>query len=114
MQYTVHNFNGHVILKVVGDIDTYNLSEFKKAAFEVLEEKNKSVLLDMEEVGFADSSAISALVACKRLAMKNDGDFGLINVSENFVNILRLATLHSFFKMYKGYESLPVVDNPDS
>jgi anti-sigma B factor antagonist len=109
MEYSLFETNGHLVVKIKDDIDTYNVNDFRNVMFDLMETEPKSLVFDMQEVGFADSSAISALIALKRRAQKHGGDFALLNVPDNFFDILRLATLHSFFTFYEDYETLPKV-----
>ncbi len=107
MQHTVHEFNGHTVIKIKNNIDIFNASEFKKMMFDIISEEHSSIIVDMQEIGFTDSSAVSVIIACKRRADLYNCKFGLVNVTDNFIDILHLATLDKFFTIYEDYESLP-------
>lgn len=107
MQNSVCEVNGSKVIRIHSSLDTYNIADFKKTVFELITEGHRSVILDMQDVSFADSSAISAIIACQRRANLHKTNFALVNVSDNFIDILRLATLDTFFTIYSDYASIP-------
>ena len=53
----------HKIISVSGEVDLYNVSELKKALFSITDGQYSSVIVDMKDVNYMDSSGIGALVA---------------------------------------------------
>jgi anti-sigma B factor antagonist len=96
----------HKIVEVSGEVDLYNVSELKKALFSVTDGSNSSVIVDMRNVNYMDSSGIGALVAGQKKMKAHSGKFALINIHEDVLNILKLATLDKFFTIYEDDEDL--------
>jgi anti-sigma B factor antagonist len=107
MLYTTYNIKNHSVIKFEGEIDLYNCGEFKKTVINSLDELQSSIIIDLKDVEVIDSSAISALISCKRKAELNNLKFGIVNIPENFYDILKLATLNEFFTIYPNYDSIP-------
>ncbi len=96
----------HKIVEVSGEVDLYNVSELKKALFSVTDGSNPSVIVDMKNVNYMDSSGIGALVAGQKKMKAHTGKFALMNIHEDVLNILKLATLDRFFTIYEDEEDL--------
>ncbi|MCU0287077.1 MAG: glutamate formimidoyltransferase [Acidobacteria bacterium] len=96
----------HKIIEVSGEVDLYNVSELKKALFSITDGKFSSVVVDMENVNYMDSSGIGALVAGQKKMRAHNGKFALMNIHEDVLNILKLATLDKFFKIYDSEDEI--------
>ncbi len=96
----------HKIIEVSGEVDLYNVSELKKALFSITDGSFSSVIVDMKGVNYMDSSGIGALVAGQKKMKAHSGHFGLLNIHDDVLNILKLATLDKFFKIYETDDEL--------
>jgi anti-anti-sigma factor len=96
----------HKIIEVSGEVDLYNVSELKKALFSITDGKHLSVVVDMSNVNYMDSSGIGALVAGQKKMKAHNGKFALMNIHDDVLNILKLATLDKFFKIYESEDEL--------
>ena len=96
----------HKIIEVSGEVDLYNVSELKKALFSITNGDHGSVVVDMANVNYMDSSGIGALVAGQKKMKAHSGRFALMNIHDDVLNILKLATLDKFFKIYDSEEDL--------
>ena len=96
----------HRVIEVTGEVDLYNVSELKKALFSITDGAVNSVIVDMKNVNYMDSSVIGALVAGQKKMKAHNGKFGLMNIAEDVLNILRLATLDKFFTIYEDEDDL--------
>jgi len=96
----------HKIIDVSGEVDLYNVSELKKALFSITDGQNQSVIVDMKNVNYMDSSGIGALVAGMKKMKAHNGKFALMNIHDDVLNILKLATLDKFFTIYNNEDEL--------
>ena len=96
----------HKIISVSGEVDLYNVSDLKKALFSVTDGKYNSVVVDMKNVNYMDSSGIGALVAGQKKMKAHNGKFALINIHDDVLNILKLATLDKFFRIFDSEDEL--------
>ncbi len=94
------------VIEVSGEVDLYNVSELKKALFSVTDGNHSSVIVDMKNVNYMDSSGIGALVAGQKKMKAHNGTFALMNIHDDVLNILKLATLDKFFKIYESEDEL--------
>ena len=106
MEISYRDLGEHKIIEVSGEVDLYNVSELKKALFSITDGKYSSVIVDMKGVNYMDSSGIGALVAGQKKMKAHSGQFGLLNIHDDVLNILKLATLDKFFKIYDSDSEL--------
>jgi anti-sigma B factor antagonist len=106
MDIEIKNLGEHKIITVNGEVDLYNVSELKKALFSAIDGSCKSIVVDMKNVNYMDSSGIGALVAGQKKMKAHNGRFALVNIHEDVLNILKLATLDRFFKIYDSEDEL--------
>ncbi|MBN1499473.1 MAG: STAS domain-containing protein [Spirochaetes bacterium] len=106
MDITFKDHGEHKIIAISGEVDLYNVSELKKQLFSITDGSCPSVVIDMSNVNYMDSSGIGALVAGQKKMKANNGKFALMNIHDDVLNILKLATLDKFFKIYNNINEL--------
>ncbi len=106
MEIDFRTLGDHKIIAVSGEVDLYNVSELKKALFSAIDGNCKSLIVDMKHVNYMDSSGIGALVAGQKKMKAHNGAFSLVNIHDDVLNILKLATLDRFFKIYESEDDL--------
>jgi anti-anti-sigma factor len=100
MDISFRDLGEHKVIEVAGEVDLYNVSELKKSLFSITDGSNQSVIVDMKNVNYMDSSGIGALVAGQKKMRAHNGKFALMNIHDDVLNILKLATLDKFFRIY--------------
>jgi anti-sigma B factor antagonist len=106
MEVAIRDHGEHKVINIIGEVDLYNVGELKKTLFSITDGLNKSVVVDMKDVNYMDSSGIGALVAGQKKMRAHGGKFALMNIHEDVLNILKLATLDKFFKIYDTEDDL--------
>jgi anti-anti-sigma factor len=106
MEIELKDIGEHKVISVSGEVDLYNVSELKKALFSVTDGSYSSVVVDLKDVNYMDSSGIGALVAGQKKMRAHNGKFALINIHDDVLNILKLATLDRFFTIYEDENDL--------
>lgn len=104
MEITYNSIGDIKIMKIEGSVGVNNLAAFKKAMEEITDGTYKSVIIDLQDVPFLDSSAISVLISGKKKIVQYNCSFGLVNVCENLMQILVMCSLDRFFTFYQSYE----------
>ena len=106
MEIEFKDLGEHKIIEVTGEVDLYNVSELKKALFSITDGRFPSVIVDMKNINYMDSSGIGALVAGQKKMKAHNGKFALMNIHEDVLSILRLATLDRFFQIYESEDDI--------
>ena len=103
MEIRFRELGKHKVIEVVGDVDLYNVSELKQAIFNLVEKEDiPSLIVDMKETNYLDSSGIGALVAGQKKIKLKGGRFALLYIKDEVLNVLKLATLDQFFTIYEN------------
>ncbi len=96
----------HKIMKLHGDVDYFSASELKNAIFKLINEKTPSIILDLEDVEYMDSSGIGLIVTAHKVMSNYNGLIGLVNVRDDILVLLKLATVDSILKIFKDINEL--------
>ena len=87
----------HVLI-VNERLDLYNMSEFKKLLFDIIEEQSAFVALEMRGNAFDfPSAAIGALVGAHKKISVSGGQLVLLNPTVYILDLLTLAGLRDLF-----------------
>lgn len=101
MDYQVVIQGKIAVVMLTGDIDLYFTPDARRAILRCLSEKN-GVLVDLSAVSYIDSSGIACLVEGYQTARQRQLRFGLVGVSENAMNVLRLTRLDQVFPVHES------------
>ena len=94
------------ILTVVGDLVIGEPeTTFKKTVTRLLEEGKIHLLVDLEAVGFLDSSGLGALVRALTLAQKEGGQAKLLHAGPQVRKLLQMTKLDSVFEIHEDLEA---------
>ncbi|MFT7462533.1 MAG: anti-sigma B factor antagonist [Pseudohongiellaceae bacterium] len=88
-------------IQLSGSLDAKEAPAVKKALQDVLNNGVKKLVVDMEAVGFIDSSGLAALVSTLLAARKNDADVALCGLTPAVRSVLELTRLHRVFNVYE-------------
>jgi anti-sigma B factor antagonist len=105
MQINEREVNGVTVLEIHGKI---LMGEgdiaIKKKVDELLAENVKSVILDLANVPYIDSSGLGELIRCYTTMRKANGTLKLANVTERIVDLLTITKLITVFEYYKSVD----------
>ncbi len=84
------------ILSLSGEVDLHVSGELRQALLNELSQ-DRDVLIDMEGVGYIDSSGIASMIEGFQRARKAGRRFALARVPESAMRVLRIAQLDRVF-----------------
>jgi anti-sigma B factor antagonist len=102
MEIKVNDLGVHKILELDGDIDYFSVSELKNVIFKLISDKVPSIILNLSDVEYMDSSGIGLIVTAHKVMNNYSGKIGLLNVHEDILVLLKLATVDTILKIYKN------------
>jgi len=106
--YKITQHAGYSVVHLKGDVDLSTSPIARKLILECIEAKH-SVLVDLSEVAYIDSSGVASLVEGYQLAKTNGVEFGLVNVSQAALDVLQLARLDTVFPIHASLDDLSKV-----
>ncbi|MDH5657374.1 MAG: STAS domain-containing protein [Spirochaetia bacterium] len=107
IKITVSSKDKHTIIEIDGDVNLYSVSQLRKNISQLIDDGNHSIIIDMKNVRYMDSSGIALLANLQKKIKTTNGFFGILQMNNEIKNILRLAALEKYFSIYDDINSLP-------
>ncbi len=85
---------------LVGEIDVYSAPRLKEELTSRIEGGCDHLVVDMEKVGFIDSSGLGVLVSALRRARERDGGVRIVCTKDNVLKIFRITGLDKVFPIF--------------
>ena len=86
---------------LVGDTET---DEFREAVDDLIEQGNKSLIIDLQKVNYMNSSGIGSIIAVHSGYKKNGGVVKLSGLSANVQNLFVVTKLIDIFDVYENVD----------
>ncbi|MFP4457842.1 MAG: anti-sigma factor antagonist [Clostridia bacterium] len=87
-----------VVIKVSGEIDVYNIGEFKEA-IKTLYQESRSITIDTSDLDFLDSSGLGILIDLSKRMMENGKSIELINPPDHIMKLLSTTGVDSIINV---------------
>lgn len=88
------------VLTVAGEVDVYTSPKLRSALIEAAGEDCSVVVVDMDKVGFIDSSGLGVLVGALRRVREAGGDLRVVCSRESVIKIFRITGLDKVFPTF--------------
>ena len=100
MKFDVEKNGTAVTVKLKGrKLDSAVSSELKGEFLLLCKPRVETLIVDLEEVDFCDSSGLSALLIAERKMREHGGKVRLLNVNEKVSSILKISMLDRVFEV---------------
>jgi anti-sigma B factor antagonist len=83
-----------------GEVDVYTAPGLKDELVKLIEGGCTHVIIDLEHVGFIDSSGLGVLVSALRRAREKDGAVRIVCTRESILKIFRITGLDKVFPIF--------------
>ncbi|UOE52120.1 STAS domain-containing protein [Mucilaginibacter sp. SMC90] len=77
-----------------------NSEQFKSELISLVNNGNKFIIVNFEQVIYVDSSFLGALVSALKLAMNNGADIAVVGLNSDIKSLFQLVRLDKVFKIY--------------
>ena len=91
-----------ILMRVIGEIDLFNVDILNNSVKSELEQGNLNVTMDLSEVSYLDSSGIGILITMKTIIKRLQGEFRIVNINNDIKSIFIMTNLADFFSIPKG------------
>jgi len=82
---------------------------FKQEMQTLIEQGNKYIIVNFEQVMYVDSSFLGSLVSSLKLAIANQAEIVICSLNKDIFNLFQLIRLDKAFKIYRSPDE--AVDN---
>ncbi len=99
MDIEINEGDSIVNIKVNGDIEMMTIKNFKQKLFEVGQNVDKNIEVDLSDVDYIDSSGVGVLISLLKLQKKKGKSLVINKVSSKVLNVLKLSSLSDVFNI---------------
>jgi anti-sigma B factor antagonist len=103
MNHEISEKQGASVVTFTGEVDLESSPAAREILLKCLESTG-TVIVDLSEVTYIDSSGVASLVEALQAAKKNGSQFALAAVSEPTRRVLELARLDKVFTLYDSVD----------
>jgi anti-sigma B factor antagonist len=96
--------DGTSLISLAGEVDLYTAPEFKQQLLEVIGQGAKTVLVDLTDTTFIDSTTLGVLVGGVKRLRPNGGQLALVCDDRNITKIFEITGLDRVFTIYPNRE----------
>lgn len=95
------------VLQVAGELDLHTSPALRDRISELLDTGTSRLAIDLEHVGFMDSSSLGILVSALKRIREKDGDLALVGVNGSPLKVLSLTGIDRLMPMFASSADLP-------
>ena len=92
------------VIEINGEVDMYSSPDVRTIIIELTKSKKPTIMIDLRNVCYMDSSGLATLVEGLQLTGKYDGAFKLINLRDEVLEVFELTRLDHIFEIYDSKE----------
>lgn len=104
LEITTERNDGVCTMTLQGEVDVYTAPQLKEEIIALIDSGCARILVDLESVGFIDSSGLGVLVGGLRRAKEKDGAIRLVCTRDNVLKIFRITGLDKVFAIFPNAE----------
>ncbi len=93
--------DGFEVIDVQGEIDIYTAPRLRELLIDLVSKGSYQLVVNLDEVGFLDSTGLGVLVGGLRRVRAHDGSLDLVCTRERVLKILKITGLTEVFGIYE-------------
>ena len=99
-----YNKDGIEVIDVGGEIDIYTAPRLRELLIDLVSKNNYQLIVNMDKVGFLDSTGLGVLVGGLKRVRPHDGSLDLVCTQERILKIFRITGLTKVFGIYRSVD----------
>ena len=99
-----YNKDGIEVIDVGGEIDIYTAPRLRELLIDLVSKNNYQLIVNMNKVGFLDSTGLGVLVGGLKRVRPHDGSLDLVCTQERILKIFRITGLTKVFGIYRSVD----------
>lgn len=107
MKVTLEKIKNFNVLTIQEErIDAHNSAELKEYISQMLERGENTIVVQLKQVRFIDSSGLGALLFGHKQALAKSGQFALAEIQAQVLSMFELTRLTRVFEIYPDIQEL--------
>jgi len=99
MNIEINETDNLIDIVVTGDIEMMTIKSFKQKLFEIGQNTDKDIEINLSDVDYIDSSGVGVLISLLKLQKKKGKTLTINKVSSKVLNVLKLSSLADVFNI---------------
>src|SRR5205807_10613819 len=99
-----HDQDGWSVRTVSGDIDIATAPSIREQVHSLLADEKHRLIIDLDDVGFLDSTALGVLVGALKRARMDDGEVRIACAQPRVLKVFEITRLDSAFDLFDSVE----------
>jgi len=99
MDISAKDEDSQINVIVNGDIEMMTIKSFKDKLFDIGQNTDKDIEIDLSSVDYIDSSGVGVLISLLKLQKKKGKKLIINKVSSKVLNVLKLSSLSDVFNI---------------
>ena len=95
----------HTVLVVKGEVDVYTAPRLRETIVELVSEGSTQIVLDLEGVGFLDSTGLGVLVGGLKRVRSHEGDMSLVCTQHRILKVFEITGLTKVFPIFASVDA---------
>jgi anti-sigma B factor antagonist len=92
------------VVSVSGEVDVYSAPELKESLAKLRQSGARSIVVDLTEVAFLDSTGLGALVEARAATTEAGGSLSIVCNQERILKLFTITGLDSVFSIHKSVD----------
>lgn len=92
--------SGWAVVRVTGEMDIYGAPRLREQLIDLVNEGEQRIIVDLDQVGFIDSTGLGVLIGALKRVRNNGGDMRVVATTDPVVRTMRITGLHRVFVPY--------------
>jgi len=97
--------NQILIIKVIGEMDSFSIRKFEKEIRDQIAQDFKNILLDLEDLKFMSSSGIGVIIRLLDDLEGKDGSLNTLKAPKSILRSIEIIGISSLIKNFTSEES---------
>jgi len=110
----VAEFKGNTVLSVRGEVDMANAPQLREQLIELIDQRRRQIIVDLERVEFLDCTGLGVLVSGLKGQRHHHGDLALVCTQRRILKVLEVAGLTKVFRVHDSVDSALAAPPPPS
>ncbi len=98
------NHQGFSVVNIDGDLDFHSSPEVRHELLKLAEDKTPKILVDLEKVGYIDSSGLATFVELFQKIKRYGGQLVLFRLKQGVRSVFEIAKLDTVFLLAQNEE----------
>ena len=106
LEVNVTRKDNYAIVLISGEVDLYSSPKLRNKIIKLTDEKFKTIIIDLSNVPYMDSSGVATMVEGLQLTEKYKGNLYLCGLNSMVREVFELSRLDTVFDIFESIDAL--------